>query len=443
MSEQVMDLRRSAQIVGRHKIVIGLLTALGLLVGIGYSLLRPPTVTSTALVVLPQAAQPAQQETAAGVDGYMATQIVIASSDPVLSGALGHASLTPSLQVLRNDVQVKSPTPSIIAISAQGTSAAQAEARANAVAASYVAYITSSRSGMAPVSAHILNRATSATGHMVTHVLTDSLLGAVLGALLGVGGILAVRSRDRRLFRRDEIANSIGISVLASFPVGHPTDAAGWVRLLEDYDPRDVYGWRLRHALRHLGMVDVNVHNGGYSGVSSLTVVSLSSDLKAVAIGPQLAAYAASLGVPTALVIGSQENSAVTATLRTACAVPLPKSSERSSYLRVSVLDSDDIRQLKGVLTVVVAIVDSRAPQVSGIVRTTATVIGVSTGAATEEQMAKVALSAADDGREIAGILVADPEPTDNTTGRIPQPSRRPQRRSPSLPEETVIETRR
>jgi len=30
-------------------------------------------------------------------------------------------------------------------------------------------------------------------------------------------------------------------------------------------------------------------------------------------------------------------------------------------------------------------------------------------------------MSAALDGREIAGILVADPEPEDRTTGRIPQ----------------------
>ena len=53
--------------------------------------------------------------------------------------------------------------------------------------------------------------------------------------------------------------------------------------------------------------------------------------------------------------------------------------------------------------------------------RTTATVLGVSAGAATAEQLARVAVSAAVDGREIVGILVADPEPADNTTGRIPQ----------------------
>ena len=63
---------------------------------------------------------------------------------------------------------------------------------------------------------------------------------------------------------------------------------------------------------------------------------------------------------------------------------------------------------------------------------TTSTVLGVSSGAATAEQLAQVAVSADADGREIIGILVADPEPTDHTTGRIPQLSRSAHRRLPT-----------
>ena len=48
--------------------------------------------------------------------------------------------------------------------------------------------------------------------------------------------------------------------------------------------------------------------------------------------------------------------------------------------------------------------------------RTTVTVLGVSAGVVTAEQLARVAVSAAGDGRQIAGILVADPDPTDHTT---------------------------
>ena len=51
----------------------------------------------------------------------------------------------------------------------------------------------------------------------------------------------------------------------------------------------------------------------------------------------------------------------------------------------------------------------------------TATVLGVSAGAATAEQLARVALSASNAGVDIGGILVSDPDPADRTTGRLLQ----------------------
>jgi capsular polysaccharide biosynthesis protein len=441
MSQQAPDLARSVQIVRRHKILIGVVTVLGLLAGGAYSVLRPPTLTSTALVVLPQAAPSNLLPGQTGPDAYMATQIVIASSNPVLSAARADLPRVPSLQALRSEVQVNSPTPNLLSISARATSAVQAEARANAVATSYVAYITSRHNAFAPVSAHVLNRATSATGSAAVRRLIDALLGVIAGALLGMIAAIAIRRRDRRLFTRDDIANALGVPVLASVPVGHPADAVGWVRLLEGYRPGDLYGWRLRHALQQLGTAEVTAHDGRGHARSSLAVVSLSSDPRALALGPQLATYAASLGIPTTLVIGPHEDTTAVATLRTACAAPLPLSSERSSHLWTTALDRGDAgAQLNAVLTVVVVVVDGQAPQVAGTMRTTATVIGVSAGAATAEQLARVALSAATDGREIAGIFVADPEPTDPTTGRIPQPPRRPHNRLLTVPEDAVTE---
>ena len=73
---------------------------------------------------------------------------------------------------------------------------------------------------------------------------------------------------------------------------------------------------------------------------SSLAVLSLSSDRKALALGPQLAVFAASLGIPTALVVGPQQDTNVTATLRAACAAPA--SHERSRNLHVTVSDDND-----------------------------------------------------------------------------------------------------
>jgi hypothetical protein len=95
------------------------------------------------------------------------------------------------------------------------------------------------------------------------------------------------------------------------------------------------------------------------------------------------------------------------------------------------------------VLTVVVSVVDSRSPRVPEMMRTTATVLGVSAGAVTAEQLARVAVNVAANGREINGILVADPEPTDRTTGRIPQLARPVQRRLPTRLNGLGTETRR
>jgi hypothetical protein len=88
-------------------------------------------------------------------------------------------------------------------------------------------------------------------------------------------------------------------------------------------------------------------------------------------------------------------------------------------------------------------VVDSRAPKMPDTMRADATVIGVSAGAATAEQLARAAVVAATDGREITGLLVADPDPEDQTTGRIPHLVRPAQRRLPNRLRGIVTEIRR
>jgi hypothetical protein len=74
--------------------------------------------------------------------------------------------------------------------------------------------------------------------------------------------------------------------------------------------------------------------------------------------------------------------------------------------------------------------------------RTTTTLLGISAGAATEEQMARVAANAAAVGRDITGIVLADADPGDVTTGRLPQPARSAQRRMPTRMTGTATEIR-
>src|SRR5690349_4217071 len=106
----------------RRWAAIGGAAVLGLLAGAGYAALSPPVLTSNALVVLP----PSTADTA--------TQAVIARSDPVLVGALRSVHPPVSLRTMRNSVEITSVSPTVLSISARGTTAAQAEGTANAVA---------------------------------------------------------------------------------------------------------------------------------------------------------------------------------------------------------------------------------------------------------------------------------------------------------------------
>jgi len=111
--------------------------------------------------------------------------------------------------------------------------------------------------------------------------------------------------------------------------------------------------------------------------------------------------------------------------------------------LRVSVRDHDSgDKQPDAPLTIVVTVVDPENPRMADTMATTATVLGVSAGAATAEQLARVAASAAGDGRQITGILVADPYPADRTTGRLPELAPPNHRRRPTRLTGTTTETR-
>jgi capsular polysaccharide biosynthesis protein len=461
MSQETLDLRRSIRVVRRHKLLVGVAVALGCLAGGGYAALKPSMVTSTALVLLSPSGQAAQSAAAVagngGPDPYTQTQEVIAKSSPVLEGALPHIHPpTMSIIELRNDITIGSQTPFIISVSVQARDAADAAANADAIARSYVAYIGASNNPGGAVQAQLLQSAPRGTGSglikkAVTYTIF-ALLGTLFGAIIGIIIALAVDRSDRRLRSRDEIANSIGVPVLASFPVGHPSDPGGWTRLLENYKPGAMHALQLRKALQQLEMA-AEVNFGRSNGRRSFTVLSLSTDPGALALGPQLATFAAAQGIRTTLIV-TQQDAAVTASLRTACAGP-PASPKWPGNLRVLVSDGDvetavnaDPEGDAGVqwdatLAVIVGVVDGRNPQIPDTMRTTTTLLGVSAGAATADQLARMAVSADSGGREIAGILVSDPDSADATTGRLPHLGRRAGRRPPTRVTGIATEIRR
>lgn len=430
-----MDARTLLFAVRRHKVVFGFLLLLGVAAGIAFTLIRPPMLASKVLVVVPGTR-------------FIQTQAVIAGSDPVLIAAGRSLDPPMALETLHHRVTVANVTTAVIAITALGKTASQAEDIANAVARNYVAFVRSPRSPGGKTSAQVLESATPAVGTALpVRAAETGGLGALAGAILGIIVVAAIGRTDRRLRERDEIAAAIGAPVLASVPVAHPSDTNGWARMLENYEPTVVHAWSMRKALRQLGVTDGRAATGARVSVA---VMSLSSDRRALALGPQLAIFASSLGIPTTLVVGAHPESNLTSALSAACTMTATALSGRPSRLRFAVGDSDHADRFgNAALTVIIEVVDSRDPRPTRSISATATVLAVSAGAATAEQLARVGVSVTADGADIAGVLVADPFSSDRTTGSLPQltqPARRRAQataRQPTRANGTVTETPR
>ncbi len=134
-------------------------------------------------------------------------------------------------------------------------------------------------------------------------------------------------------------------------------------------------------------------------------------------MGPQIAAYAAASGVRTLLVTGQGRHESAAA-LWAACA-------QVTDEVRPGLLVDESPRKSLGAeLTVVMAVVDRQDPQLAGLPDSSVTVLAVSSGTATAEELALTAVRADDAGHRIGGIVVADPDNLDRTTGRLLQHER-------------------
>ena len=124
MSQQALDLRRSMQVVRRHKLLVGIVVVLGIAGGAAYAVHKPPTLTSTALVALqePVSAQQANSSTTTtgGTDSFTTTQEIVVGSYPVLVDALPDVRPAMSFDQLRHNVQVGSLSSGIISVNGKG-----------------------------------------------------------------------------------------------------------------------------------------------------------------------------------------------------------------------------------------------------------------------------------------------------------------------------------
>jgi hypothetical protein len=191
MSQSAPDLRSSRHIFRRYGILILAAVTASLLAGVVTAAFSPAMATSTALVALPATTLTA------------AAAVPIATSDPVLAGALPSLSPGASLATVRGEVQVSSPGPDVLSVTARAGTAAQAEGTANAVAESYIAYAGSAGSPAGHMPAIMLQPAMSGSGSAgLMRLLVGAMLGLAAGVLTGVIAAVAYR---RLIFTRGPV----------------------------------------------------------------------------------------------------------------------------------------------------------------------------------------------------------------------------------------------
>jgi hypothetical protein len=195
MSQSAPDLRSSRPIFRRYGILILAAVTASLLAGVVTAAFSPAMVTSTALVALPATTLTA------------AAAVPIATSDPVLAGALPSLSPGTSVATVRGEVQVSSPGPDVLSVTARAGTAAQAEATANAVAESYIGYAGSAGSPAGHMPAIMLQPAMSGSGAAgLMRLLVGAMLGLAAGVLTGVIAAVAYR---RLIFTRGPVRGDL------------------------------------------------------------------------------------------------------------------------------------------------------------------------------------------------------------------------------------------
>lgn len=144
MSQQVVDVRSVWAILRRHWKALVVAAVLGAGLGVGVTLQRPPTYSSTSMVLLPATANNASSSTAHDI----ATQVQIAGSVSVLGPAAEAMSPPMSVTEVEDRVEVTAPTSDVLQFTAQGQTAEQAEALAKAVAEAHVSYLDNAASSL-------------------------------------------------------------------------------------------------------------------------------------------------------------------------------------------------------------------------------------------------------------------------------------------------------
>ncbi|HET9058927.1 MAG TPA: Wzz/FepE/Etk N-terminal domain-containing protein, partial [Acidimicrobiales bacterium] len=253
-------------------------------------------------------------------------------------------------------------------------------------------------------STRVLQAALTVPGSIGSQVLFP-LAGAVAGLLGGLLVVVLWARSDRRIRSRDELAVAIGAPVVASSSAGPCRSAKDWRTLVEKYEPSTVETWNARKVLGRLGISDAD-------RFGRFTIFTCDGDQAAIAASVQLVKACAGLGGQVALEAAEVPCLAL---LRAACTTTGLVEVNGSVTVPSRLANLEQVanrRLIVGLVPVGTTAANSHGGHLSA---GGPSLICVSSGFAGEELLAKVALSAADAGTNLAGAIMVNPEPGDST----------------------------
>ena len=481
MNERPLSLTASLREIWRRRVLVLVVAVLCGLGGVAFGLLKPHDSTAVALVLLPPSAAstsgtPANDPhtdavianstpvlTAAGVKvsppvgvaklrtlvtvkaisgqilqvqarapqaGY-AEQLAdaVASSYVTYTGQLASASAGSQVAALQqqsaqltkqiDDLQTQIGTVSArIGAEASGSSAGLQDANLLSSLQSEQSQLSQQLNGVnAQISAaqiassstanttRILQTAAAVPADVNGFTVTAGIVGFIIGVLGSSVFVLLGSQRDGRLRLRDEIAQAAGAPVMASLEAHSCTTPTAWRELFETR-PRATTEWALRNLLRTL------VKDGDQ--MRAVRVISFAGDIPALSTGPRLALHAASSGTTTALMPdtpGTPEDRSLVM-LRAAFTGAEPVGRGLPFTVGPDVMGPDG-----PMLVVSVVVFDGESMTLTP--SNAVDILSISPDFVTADQVARLALEAADGGSALGGVVVVNPDPSDTTSGRV------------------------
>jgi len=260
-------------------------------------------------------------------------------------------------------------------------------------------------SGSTTSTTRILQRATVQPASRYALPIEAGIIGFAAG-LLGSSVFVLVRlQRGRRLRLRDEIARTAGAPVIASLEAPSCTTPSAWRDFLEGR-PRATSEWALRHLLHSL--------LNGSGPTPAVRVISFAGDSAALTTGPRLALHAAVSGLRTSLVPEATSWSEIPSLAPLRAAFTGTEPVGRGLPFAVGLKDADE--DPPGLL-VSLMVFDGNSATLTPT--DAMTLLSLSSNFVTGDDLAHLALQAADSGSGLQGVVVVNPDSTDNTTGVI------------------------